>query len=218
MTVEDGVLLLAAHVGEGLFVTQQNDTWAAAFVKNVAAYVMNGKALSTEQGRIILKLMTRVQDHLIEAGVDADDLRVTLAFPRYRQPPYPSANVPREVRYLGDNFLGFRFKRNDAISSDLKAMVRDQDFLFDEIWFHPEHRVWVVPINRDTIEEAMGAIKRHRFQFDDAVAAYLADALDARNGRSNVSTDRDLGLMAAQVKDNEMLAWIVRDVLMGQPV
>jgi hypothetical protein len=221
MTVEDGVALLAECVDGGLYVDCARDDWAVKFVRNVATHVSAGKALSTEQARIILNLLRRSRNEFVLrsiVGVRGVDLDRLLKAPTYRQPPYASANVPREVRYLGDNCLGFRFKRDDTISSDLKALVRDQDFGFEDIWFHPMHRLWVVPINRDTIAEAMALISRHRFSFDDGVADFLAAASDATGQPSSVSTDPELGLTAVQVRDNEVAAWIVASVLRGQPV
>lgn len=219
MTVEDGVLLLADRVHAGLFVSHRVDRWAAAFVTNVASYVRADKPLSTEQSRIILRLIARVRDDLVEqAGAEPATIDWLIAHPSYRQPPHQSANVPREVRYLGEGFLGFRFKRNDAVSADLKAMVRDQDFPFEDIWFHLNHRIWVVPVNRDTLIEIVDVIDRHRFACDAEVSAYLARAADALGDRSSASTDREIGVIAVQVRDNEMVSWLLRDVLRGEPV
>lgn len=220
MTVEDGILILETCIGAtGLFVKHRADSWATSFVHNVSEHVGNGKPLSTEQGRIILKLLTRVRLFLVAGGhVEESALDRLLARPTYAQEPTQTINVPREVRYLGEGFVGFRFKRNDAITADLKAMVRDQDFPFDDIWFHPPHRLWVVPVNRDTLVEVLDTIERHRFQCDATAREYLESAARALGENSSASTDHEIGLTAIQVRDDEMLSWIVREVLRAEPV
>lgn len=215
MTVEDAVELMALHITKGLFVQHLKDDWAAKFVVNVAAYTSERKPLSTEQAKIVLKLLKRVESYLIENGESMSGLAALLRNPAYRQEPYPSANVPREVRFLGDNMLGFRFKKNDTIVADLKALKAIQDFSFNDLWFHREHRLWVIPVTRDSIHEIMALIARHRFDFDDMVAEYLTVAQNNAQRPSAFVADMEMGVIAAQVYDNEVVAWFTRNVLGG---
>ncbi len=215
MTVEDAVELMAEHVGSGLFVSKMRDEWAAKFVVNVAEYSRSNKPLSTEQVRIVLKVFKRVEAYFLEQGLCASETASLFRNPTCRQEPYPSANVPREVRFLGDNVLGFRFKKNDTIVADLKALKSIQDFSFNDLWFHREHRLWLVPVTRDSIHEIMALISRHRFDFDDMVAEYLTVAQNSAKRPSAFVADMEMGVIAAQVYDNEVVAWFTRNVLGG---
>ncbi|RYD62529.1 MAG: hypothetical protein EOP83_14365 [Verrucomicrobiaceae bacterium] len=218
MTVEDGIELLAAHVKRGLFVETMVDAWAAQFAANVASYSLKSKPLSTEQSRIIVKLLIRTRDYLVGVGESSTALDSLIASPSYRQTPYPSANVPREVRFLGDNLLGFRFKRNDTIVADLNELRRGLDLYLTEQWFHRGHRLWVVPVTRDTLDGIMLVISQHRFQFDETVAQYLTEASNARGQHPAFLPAPDLNVIAGTVPDNEVVAWWVRDVLGGETV
>lgn len=218
MTVEDAIERMAALTLTGLFVEQRVDSWAYGFVMNVAEYTQKGKPLSTEQSRIILRLVQRVRDVLQNDGTPSEDIDRLIARPSYRQPPYPSANVPREVRHLGGNLVGFRFKRNDAILRDIIELRRGLDLGLTEQWFHRTHRLWVVPVTRETLSGVMQIIADHRFSFDDDLLAYLTDASNAHGAIPAFDADREVGLIVGRVPDNEVIAWWVSDVLGGQPL
>jgi hypothetical protein len=215
MTVEDAIEVLSHYQNRGLFTIANKDDWASNFITNVSAYTAQEKPLSTEQSRIILKLVQRERAYLIERGLRSEEIDALLANPTYRLPPYPSANVPREVRFLGDNLLGFRFKRNDAINGALNRLMVDRPYRFDNLWFHREYRVWVVPITRHNLAKAMDVICEHRFAFDDEVAEFLA-ACESNKGRPAAFTaSTELNVIAGQVYDCEVLAWWTRNVLGG---
>jgi hypothetical protein len=215
MTVEDAIEALAHHVNRGLFSIQHEDSWAFKFVQNVSEYIRRDKPLSTEQGRIILRILGKHRAYMIEHGSDADAIDSLLLRPRYRNDPYPSANVPREVRHLGDNLLGFRFKRNDEISQALQALVAYRPYKLDNLWFHREHRLWVVPITRHNLEGAMSVIRDHRFGFDEGVAEYLTACENNKRRPAEFASDDSIGIIAGQVYDCEIVAWWSRTVLGG---
>ncbi|RYF02693.1 MAG: hypothetical protein EOO77_32240 [Oxalobacteraceae bacterium] len=219
MTVEDAIEILGYQLNRGLFSIEHHDEWAYKFVTNVSEYTKRDKPLSTEQARIILKVIRRTRDYLIANGVPEYEIDSLLLNPQYRQAPYPSANVPREVRFLGDNLLGFRFKRNDAIAlsiQGLSAAKTDSPYRLSTIWFHRDYRVWVVPITRHNLDDAMDVIRDHRFAFDDAVADYLTACSNHRGRPAAFAADDQM--IAGQIYDCEVLAWWTRTVLGGSLV
>jgi hypothetical protein len=217
MTVEEAIELLEQHVIRGLFTVHGNDSWAYDFVLNVSNYTRTGRPLSTEQSKIILNLVHRARSFLVDNGVDAAEIDALIRNPTHRQTPYPSANVPREVRFLGGNLLGFRFKRNDIIKRDIEGLGHGRP-RFQTIWFHREYRLTVVPVTGENLFEAMDVIRDHRFDFDDSVAEFLTCCENNRGRASAFVADRGLGITAAQVYDSELMAWWVGDVLGGTPV
>jgi hypothetical protein len=111
--------------------------------------------------------------------------------------------------------LGFRFKRNDAITGALNGLMNDRPYRFYNLWFHREYRVWVVPITRHNLAKAMDVICEHRFAFDDGVAEFLA-ACESNKGRpASFTASTELNVIAGQVYDCEVLAWWTRNVLGG---
>lgn len=218
MTVEDAVELLDQHAQKGLFKQQHPDQWALGFVHNVASYTRKGAPLSTEQARIVLALTSRVRAYLLNDNVCPSVLNALTRRPTYRQQPYISTVTPREVRHLGDNLLGFRFKRNDAVLADLKwACGGLEQFGMQVLWFDRTYKVWIAPVTRQTINPLMEVIGKHRFQFDDALATYLASATNVEGLPTAVVTDREQGLIAAQVYDDEVSAFFLGEILGGVP-
>src|SRR4051812_4030376 len=74
-----------------------DDRWSQDFLINVGQYVHTDHALSSNQCRIILKLVRRVRSHLTEAGIaSSEEIDQLLANPEYRRKPYESSKKPRE--------------------------------------------------------------------------------------------------------------------------
>jgi predicted nucleic acid-binding protein len=226
MKVEDGLELLAKLLkvdDYGIqFVdavsTEQN--WDLRFVTNVVAYIRKDKPLSTEQSKIVLKMLKRFERKMVVAElVEEQKIRNLIEFPTYRHTPYTSASVPREVRYIGDNCLAFRFKMNDVIKNDIKRLRPKGTGMIEKYnWFHSQHRVWVVPVTRDTIKPVQELISKHRFGFDDEVVEYLVRASNSLDQPAGFAVDPEVGLISAEVGDNELIAWWVQNVLNGEVV
>lgn len=221
MTVEDALLLMTHHYLGPLALGESKDIdlWTASFLTSVNSYVVQDRPLSTEQAKIVLKLLARHERAMVKAGViDAAALAALLRSPVYRQEPYQSANVPREVRYLGGNLLGFRFKRNEAIREDLRKL-KPRDDIFEEhrSWFHSEYRIWVVPVTRESLKGIAAIISTHRFDFDDAVVEYLTECENSIGEPSAFVLDPELGILA-HIPDNEAVAWWCQSILGGEVV
>lgn len=192
--------------------------WLFRFVGNVFMHVEDGKAISTEQSNIIMRLANKHKAFLIKRGLDEMALSTLLKMPSHRRPPYQSSNIPREVRYIGDNKLAFRFKFNDVIIEELKQLKPKSSFAGRDqfpIW-HPGYRVWIVSINRDNIERVMRVIRTQRFSFDDPVAEYLTLASNSLNQRSSFVLDPETGNIVANICDNEFVANWVSSVLQAE--
>lgn len=228
MTVEDIVEAMGELVSYGsLFIETQPDPWAANFITNVANYVGAKRPLSTEQARIVLKLAHRIEPVFAEVvkrtryypkALSHAEFRSILEAPSYRQPTYQSANIPKEARYLGDNKIGFRFKRNDQIINDIKALkARSGSTLgTDPPWFNREFRLWVVSVSSVTLDAIVTIINKHRFHVDDALIDYLALCADSRARFSALVYDPSLDVMALQVNDNSLLGWWAKNVARGE--
>lgn len=217
-TVEDALGVLAhLHLKAGLFIIEYEDEWAERFITNVNNHVTLGRPLSSEQSKIVLKLVRRVRDFLIEHGESPTRIDDLLARPVHRQAVYQSSVMPKEVRYLGDNKLGFRFKYNDIIIGDIKALVpREPTYVHDRPWFHRDYNIWVVSVTRDSIDRIMNLIQKHRFDFDEGVIEYLALADNSKGLWSAFAYDPEIEVIAAQVNNNELVAWWSRYVVGGE--
>lgn len=218
VTVEDALevfldLIINAEID--LFNTLFPDDWHSRFVSNVFGYVSQRKPLSSEQAKIVLKMVARAKTALVEKEiVEEKKIDQLLANPKYRLAPYQSSSIPREVRYVGDNMLAFRFKMNDVIVDSIKSLRKKSDnFTHDVIRFDHLARVWLVRVTRDTIDPIMQIIGKNRFQIDDATIEYLTLATNSRGQPSTFVFDPESGKIVANICDNEIIASWVRYVL-----
>lgn len=183
------------------------DPWFDKFVTNVYSWaIVQNKPLTTEQARITLRILQKTGSLIVEKGwATSSEVERLIETPRYRHRPTPSANIPREVRYLGDNLLGLRFKRNDHIATQLKLLKNSSgDPVARWDWLS---RLWIVPVLRTTLEPLMTLIGENRFGIDDDVAEFLARASNSVDQPASFEL-RD-GKIIATINDDEVVsAWV----------
>lgn len=122
------------------------NTWDRRFISDVTYHVREGKPLSTGQGSLALKLITRYRSCLVAYGISDAQLTQMLATPIYRQIPFASTTLPREVRWAGDNLLAFRCKYNAVIKEELKKLA-DGATHSRVPKFNQAHKLWVVEVH-----------------------------------------------------------------------
>jgi hypothetical protein len=200
----------------------REDPWTQKFVESLQGSVKSGRALSTEQGRVFLNVLRRLKRQCggPVSGMSAELLDQFLLAPRFRNPPYQSTPVKKEVRYLGDNKLGFRCKRSDEIMHDIKAMSnRGRDSTWKEQhrpYFNRQHKLWVISITADTYQSVVKLIGSHGFDADDAVIEYLALADSSRGQASTFVLDDTTGSIVVNICDNPVLESWVKRVIFGE--
>jgi hypothetical protein len=195
--------------------------WDRDFLTSVASQVAASRRLSTNQGATLLKLIGRLRHPLIRHGMATDDdLDQMLRYPEYRQPLYPSVVVRREVRYLGDNILGFRFKANEMMAASIRAFgvpptteVCYNTALLPRPRFDWDHRLWLVPVLRHNVAAIIAFVHEYRFDIDGATLAYLRLARNSRDQSSAFAITNDVIL--ANVCDDPFLAGWITEVSGG---
>ena len=202
--------------------------WHRNFIDNVATHIITGHALSTNQSKTILKLFAKVRHCLVAYGMATDDdISRMLAQPEHRRPLYESVAIPREVRFIGDNRLGFRFKQNDIIKQRIERFgvpeqtvwlnaVRDKrSKLIATPHFDWPNRMWIVPVFRHNLSGILALIQEYRFGMDEDVAAYLRLALRSLDKPSTVVLNEDRDIIIANVCDHPLLAGWMTEVAEG---
>lgn len=201
------------------------DNWLTNFISNVVMHVGNGSPLSTKQSEIICKNAGNYASTLAKVmRVSRDDILNALSSPRCRQTPYQSANVPREVRYLGMNKLAFRCKRDPTVIADLRDLGVKQPFVHQKsqlgttsTW-HSEHRIWVVAVVNENLDAVMEVIRRHKFNFDNDAAEYLTLCTNSKNHISTAIMDDDEENVYVNICNNSLLAHFIFNLMDGQAV
>jgi hypothetical protein len=131
-----------------------------------------------------------------------------LQFPQYDRPLYESTVLPREVRWAGDNKLVFRCKYNAAIIQDIKRLKTAS--LFSSIqypFYMRDHKLWIVDVNAHNVKMVMDVIKRHKFEFDDAVAQFFLD-IENHAGVTSQAKVSEQEILVTINDDSFLSAWI----------
>lgn len=160
---------------EGTLLSITN-TWDRRFISDICYHTRTGKAITTAQGALALKLINRYRIQLAAYGVTAAQLDALAHAPQYRLPPHTSVSVPREVRWLGNSVLAFRSKYNNVVTEDIKKLRVDNPFNpTSTVYFHKEDKLWLVEVQSRNVDRVIEVIRRHGFAFDDAVAEFLME-------------------------------------------
>ena len=220
MFVEDVLIAISnklALSGHRQFGGLFNDQWYRNFISSVTQQVLDGRALSVNQNRVVLKLIRKASPYIFEYGIaSADDLQRLLDYPQYRKPLYESAKVPREARYLGDNLIGLRCKYDSAITDQIKTLAYNK--LTDETSLTPpcsrarfdwSYKIWIVPVYHYNLSRFMSILRENRFHLDHITSDYLRLCRESVGQSSVVEFIDNASTLRIQVRDQDIFAdWI----------
>lgn len=219
-TLEDAVDLIAgrfaslgsAHAFAGLL----GDAWTLAFVRTVKLRVDSGEALTCRQAGVVLSLLAKVRGPLAGYGLaTTGEIERLLAQPRYRTLPHDSPLVEREVVHLGDNCLGFRFPWDPGLVDRIKSLHHLEGRSTLPV-YDCEHGIWIVPVDRHTLEALVRLIGEGRFSYGEAVVAFLEACEAARDQPCVFTTGRAGEPLRGTIRDNELLAAWALHVARGE--
>lgn len=197
------------------FDTILSDHWRRKFVESVFAQIERGRPLSTEQAKIVLGMIKDVEAYLVRYGdADQEELSKLFVYPRYRQEPYQSTVIPKEVRHIGSNILAFRFKYNTAIINDIRNLQRKTTHM--PPYFHREYKVWIIPVTHTNFDEVKQIMREYKFNSDEATDRWLNMAKDSRGKPSTFEIKE--GLVVAKVNDNEIMGQWMQNALGAEPI
>lgn len=225
MFIEDLIIDLAGRSAgpiTALRVQLQKDDWTRNFVISLSKTLGDGRGLSSQQSKVFINLIKRLHTAgvLVESGFRAAEIEQLILSPRHRIEPYQSTVMPNEVRYLGDNKIGFRCKRIDAIIHDIKALGnRGSDSSWktnNRPFYSKSARMWVVSVTQETIKPIMNIIGRYDFGFDDSLIEYLTLAENSRNEVCTFAYDPDGQSIVINTCNNPVIESWVKDVLYGE--
>ena len=210
-TVEDAIIYLYGKL-HGKFSIA--DEWSKKFIESLYNYVCMDKPLSTEQSRVFLKILEKYS-----SAISDDNILDVVKYPRYKNNPYKSKMIPNEVRYVGNNIIAFRFKKNDDIKLDLKRLSernKKQEWMAENNRISFNSFLWLVPVTRDTLKDVIKIIGKYDFKFDDHLIEYLALADSSANQKSTFVVDPETGNIIGNICDNPILSSWITNILYGK--
>lgn len=160
------------------------------FLWDIGYKTSKGRNMSSKQATLLVKILSKYSSLLLTLGYDDYTLETFFNAPSFRTEPYVSHECKREVRYLGDGLLAFRFLFNPQILDEIKKiinMTNKQDLVQSNSYFEKHHRIWIVEVTKGNYQKLMKLIKSFSFGFDEEVE-YLF--LLCENSDSSVSINK----------------------------
>ena len=153
-----------------------SDRYDLRFLWEIGYKINSGKPVSSKQGDLLVKLLSKYIGFLVNQGFIEEEINRLLQNPVYKVAPYPSHEIPREVRYIGNGFLAFRCMYNPKIVSEIKALQgkeEKKDHFQARITFNGEYKLWVVEVTENNLSKVMKIIRGFNFLFDETVLDFF---------------------------------------------
>jgi hypothetical protein len=195
------------------------DTWRRSFITNVTQHADNGSPLSTSQSKIVCQIAGNYHKPLATVlSTTTSVIAQSIAKPQHKQAPYQSADIKREVRYVGMNKIAFRFKLDQTVVADIKALRTSSSYCQTQPAFNSEYRLWVVMVDNENLEKVFNLIKRHKFDFDEPVLEFLTRCSNSRKVHSAFVLDPETNDVYINVCNNPLLAHVVKNIMKAEPL
>lgn len=178
--------------------------WDRKFISEVAWHVRNLKgSLTTSQVEVAAKLIDRYRINLQLIGEVDYEISSVIEHRATRQPVRNSSTTPREVRWIGDSKLAFRFKFNPQIKDHLKRLKSTEAVRPSSPSFDPQSKAWIVQVTSSNVGSVMGFVTEYGFGFDDEVVEFFTEVTNAKKQKSSASIDNDV--ISIEVKDDHVI-------------
>lgn len=213
MVVEDILDLLSQLVVDGTI----KGEWHRNFIGNIQAYVYSGSAISTNQSATILKIASSYTTQLATlARTSPAIMKSWITCPTYKQQPYTSISVKREVRYLGADKLAFRFKADHTVVLDLKNTRSSSDFEHQRPKWNHQYKVWILTVTSSNLEKIMSLIQTHNFDYDAEVLEYVTLCSNSRNTKPTFFLYGEEDVIYGNVPNDPKLQYAITNLLGGE--
>jgi hypothetical protein len=188
----------------------EKDPWKANFIYSVADQISFGRALSDAQVKVVMKLIGQHKSTLArELRLNVSDIDYILANPTYRQSVVPSKNIPREVRFVGENILAFRYKLDPVLVREIKGLRCGR---FQKPLFNRRHRIWLVPVNRENVTDIQDIITTHKFAYDMETYNLVMKIRQSKSVHPAIKYDNQTDDLSLQTADQSLLTQLVKMV------
>lgn len=140
------------------------------FLWDLGYKVKNGRTFSTKQAILLLKILKKYKLYVSTLGFEIYSLDLILDNPEYKNQPYESKVTKREVRYLGDGLVAFRFLYNPQLVDEIKkikSITSKQQDIETRFEFNSEYKIWIVEITNENYQKVMKFIRSFRFGYEE---------------------------------------------------
>lgn len=152
------------------FYTKISNNYDKKFLYDIGQKLEMGKSISSKQLDLIHKILPKYRNLLLTFKINKNDLDDWLDNFYHNLKVYKSKNIEKEVRYLGNNILFFRFLYNPEIIAFFKKLYKKQSQQFR--YSKRLHGVNVL-VNDTNKSILMNIISNFSFKFDNEVEEYF---------------------------------------------
>lgn len=221
MYIEDAIIRIAtAHNISNLIKSE----WAANFVVSLYGQISSSGSLSTRQVEYFISSVADPYGNaMVDAGIlQSHELESLKSEKRCRKNPYESVVVTPEIRHLGNNLIGFRFKATHSKGETMRNHIRGLSSSSTSVkgWeedarprFVRRYRMWVVPVTADNYKKVMRMVEESGFGIDDTLIDFFQTCTQSINMPSVAVVNEDK--IVINVKDDDVLASWAKNILGG---
>jgi hypothetical protein len=192
MNVEQALLMLQESMWT--MPTNQNSVLKKqqTFITDMANKVRSNKKFSTGQAAYILRLISNYSMIIADKKkIDIEEIKNLVNNPIYANEPYESVNIPKEVRYVGNDFIVFKFKFDPILKENIKDLKPGLPMEIPYPEYNSNHKIWIVKISSKNVDKTIEIIGRYGFQYEEDLAQYFTDILNRKNDNSSVNIQDD---------------------------
>lgn len=222
MYIEDAIIRIATSNQVSDLIKSE---WAANFVVSLYGQISSSGTLSTRQVEFFMSSVVEPYGlAFVNKGIlQEHELESLRQEKRCRNNPYESVVVTPEIRHLGNNLLGFRFKATHNKGESMRNHIRglSGSSTNTRSWeedtrprFSRRFRMWVVPVTTDNFKKVMRMVTDSGFGIDESVIDFFDTCMQSANKASTVVAHEDKIII--NVKDNDVLYAWAKNVFGGE--
>lgn len=182
------------------------------FIWDMGYKVYLDKILSTKQYDLLLTILPKYNSLYTKLGIDIQQYNYWLNCKDTKSIKlYESKNIKREVRYIKNNTLAFRFIYSPDIAKLFKEINKKSPA---NLSFIREHDIWLLDITEKNYNDITNLISSYGFEFDDSVENYLLEYENTKGNPVEIKiSDNKCDIIVTN--NNMFVKWLERELLLG---
>lgn len=183
------------------------------FIWDMGYKVYLDKILSTKQYDLLLTILPKYNSLYAKLGIDMEQYNYWLTHKDTKSIKlYESKNIKREVRYIGNNTLAFRFIYSPDIAKLFKEINKRS---ISNLKLIKEHDICLLDITEKNYNDITNIISSYGFAFDESVENYLLQYENLKGYPIEIKVvDNNCDIT---VTNNSIFVnWLKRELLLGE--
>lgn len=181
------------------------------FIWDIGYKVYLDKILSTKQYELLLTILPKYNSLYVDLGIDIDQYNYWLTHKDTKSIKlYESKDIKREVRYIKNNTLAFRFIYSPDIVKLFKEINKKSSANLSVI---REHNIWLLDITEKNYNDIINLIGLYGFEFDNSLENYLLEYENSKNTPVEIKiSDNKCDIKVTN--NNMFVKWLKRELLL----